>query len=186
MSYQELTLNQPLYLKFKEVQITVGIVGTLLSSNVETQIAESNNNLFSEYFISNGNNHNAFLKNSSVLKSPSSATFELDSYGIKQVEIANTEVIYSYKVAERFIEFKENTVSVPKEGISMYEKLLTHRTNTENYGFIIGGILGISTLLVPIFSEVQFLATVPAVILFLSVPFTVLYRRKLNKEDSVH
>lgn len=185
MSYISITQDKSISFTVKEVQVTVGIIGAILTSNIVPQISESNKQFVSEYFISNDSNISNLMSNKLIMKNANITTYEIDSFGVKLLEIANTEVSYSYEVAERFIEAKDNTISVPKEEMSMYEKLLAHRKNTENYAFVAGCILGLSTMLVPIVSNVQFLATIPATLLFFSVPLTVLYRRKLYKEDYV-
>jgi hypothetical protein len=66
----------------------------------------------------------------------------------------------------------------------MYEKLIKARNNFENITAIISGILAILLFLTPIFTTINWRATLPGAFIFLSYIGFVLLRKQERKVDN--
>ncbi|MEY9975700.1 hypothetical protein [Lysinibacillus sp. RC79] len=172
-------ISNPISISFKEVQMTLVIVGALFTPNVNSFTYEQTIRPNSSYNISQSNKTNTDKISTSTSTALTSKSFELDSYGIKSVEIANTDIKLSYFNAERVIEPNSYIPEKAEEAMSMYEKLIMHRDKVEHTGLVGGTLLGLATIAVPLLFDIQWQAAIPATLLFFSIPLTILYRKNL-------
>lgn len=73
-----------------------------------------------------------------------------------------------------------NESNLEGDSVDMNQKLINHRNNIEKHGINIGFIFGVASLLPSLLLHVDWAATVPASILFFSIPTFVLMRRQLR------
>lgn len=173
-------ISKPISLSFKEVQITFSIAGALFSPNVNSIAYEQTFHPVTSYNISESSKNNTDIISTITSSASTTKTYELDSYGIKIVETANTDFRLSYFNAERFIESESYIFEKQEEELSMYDKLVSHREKVEHTGLYGGVILGLATMSVPLFIDIQWQATFPAALLLFSLPLSILYRRKVR------
>lgn len=170
-------ISKPISLSFKEVQITVVIVGALFAPNINSFAYEQTIRPNPSYNISQSNKANTDKISTTTSTALTSKSYELDSFGIKSVEMANTDIKLSYFNAERVIEPDSFILEKPEEAMSMYEKLIIHRDKVEHTGLVGGTLLGLATIAVPFLYDIQWQAAIPATLLFFSIPLTILYRK---------
>ncbi|MFF2179443.1 hypothetical protein ACFVT8_23770 [Lysinibacillus sp. NPDC058147] len=171
---------KPVSLDFKGVHITLGIVSSLFAPSIIPGVLE-NTSPQGEYTLNfNKENHeNTVLINSTNVNK----LIELDSYGVKMVETASTGLRFSYEKAEREVTVMSYSSVQTEEDVTMTNKLIMHQNKVENIGFYGGLFSGIAMLTMPLFYNIQWQATIPTTLLFLSLPMFTFIRKKL-KEDN--
>lgn len=144
------------------------------NNNDNTQFFVDKTQYNMKYLDSSGIHSVASLNSLELLEISNSitgSTSVLFNIHVIQDSFAANGIIHSVTIEES---------KVKEESIDMHEKLLSHRNDIEKYGMFIGSLLGIATLMIPLFFSVEFVTVAPATLLFFSLPVFVYMRKQLR------
>lgn len=165
------------------------IVNIIQENNIKSAGPQYNVNKPTTVFATSSQ-HGTYLLSATKVKSVS--YLNSDEYlNVSNITSNNSDSSFNIRIAQNFSKEMRSIPYVmiregsPKEeSVDMNQKLINHRNNIEKHGISIGFIFGVASLLPSLLLLVDWAVTVPASILFFSIPVFVLMRRQLRGDHN--